>query len=131
MKHLRLQDMTVKQLVARFTEIALAQDRALAVDDNAKYNRLFDYLTDVMAEFMVRPVEQRQALMTLYDHPSAQVRYEAAVATVDFAPEASRPVFEIISERNEFPQAADARRMIRNLDEGPVDMSWTLKRRKT
>jgi hypothetical protein len=131
MKRLRLQDMTVEQLVARFTEIALAQDRALAYDEIAKYNRLFDQSADVMAEFMVRPIEQRQALMALYDHPSAQVRYEAAVATVDFAPEAARPVFETIIERNEYPQAANARGFIEHIDKGPVDMSWILKRRKT
>ena len=130
MKRQRIQDMTVEQLVTRFTELALIQDRALAYDETAKYNQLFDQLADVMAEFMVRPVEQRQALMALYDHPSTQVRFMAGVATVDFAPEAARLVFELISERNEYPQAADASSFIRHLDEGPVDMNWILKRKK-
>jgi hypothetical protein len=130
MKPLRIRDMTLEQLVERFTEIALAQDQALAADDNTKYNRLFDQSIEVMAELMTRPIEHRRALMALYHHPSAQVRYKAAVATIDFAPKAARRVFEAISERNEFPQAADARGMIRNLDEGPVDMSWVLSRRK-
>jgi hypothetical protein len=130
MKHTGPQNMKTEQLVDRFTGIALKQDQALDADDNAKYNLLFDQLTEIMAELMARPIEQRRTLMALYDHPNAQVRYKAAVATIDFAPQSARQVFEIISQRNEYPQAADARGMIKALDEGPVDMSWILKRQK-
>jgi hypothetical protein len=128
MKRINLQDMTLDQLVKRFVDIALAEYDARERADTARYNRLFDQMTDLMAEFLIRPVQQRRALMALYDHP--QVRYRAAYITQDIAPESARRVCEIISERNEYPQAANARRMMTNLDEGPADMSWILERAK-
>jgi hypothetical protein len=66
--------------------------------------------------------------MALYEHPNPQVRYMAAYLTQDIAPGAARRVCEIISERNEYPVAVNARWMIGNLDKGPTDMSWILKR---
>jgi hypothetical protein len=129
-KRVLLQDMTAAQLVARFEAIALDQYEADRMENHAKYNRLFDQMVEVIAEFMVRPLEQRRALMMLYDHPNPQVRYTAATATKDFAPDEARRVCELISERNEYPQAANARGLIAELDEGRVDMSWILNRRK-
>jgi hypothetical protein len=125
----KLKDMTAQELVARFLAIALQQYEAVEMDNNSKFNRLFDQMIDVMAEFMVRPLEQRRALMALYQHPNPQVRYLAAVATKDFVPQDARRVCEIISERNEYPQAADARGLMQAIDEGKTDMSWILKRR--
>jgi Domain of unknown function (DUF2019) len=130
MKRISLQDMTLDQLVKRFVDIALAEYDATEREDNAKYRRLFDQMTELMAEFLIRPVRQRRALMALYEHPNPQVRFRAAFFTQDIAPEAARRVCEIISERNEYPQAANARWMIRNLDEGPYDMSRILERAK-
>jgi hypothetical protein len=130
MKRIKLEDMAVEQLVERFIAVAVAQHEAINMDDNAKYKRLFDQMTDIMAEFLTRPVDQRRPLMALYEHPDPQVRYMAAFITKDFAPQAAREVCEIISERNEYPQAADARRMIRNLDEGDTDMSWILNKKR-
>jgi hypothetical protein len=108
----------------------VAQHEAINIEDNATYKRLFDQMTDVMAEFLTRPIEQRRALMALYEHPNPQVRYMAAFITRDFAPQAAREVCEIISGRNEYPQAADARRMISNLDEGDTDLSWILNKKR-
>src|SRR2546430_1738271 len=113
-----------------FVAIALAQDEADQEENNAKYNRLFDQMIELMAEFLTRPIEQRRALMALYEHPNPQVRYMAASITKDLAPQAARRVYEIISERNEYPQAANARWAIRNLDEGDTDMSWILNKRR-
>jgi Domain of unknown function (DUF2019) len=130
MKRISLQDMTVDQLVKRFVGIALAEYDAIELDDNAKFRRMFDHMTELMAEFLTRPVQQRRALMALYEHPNPQVRYRAAFFTQDIAPAAARRVCEIISERNEYPQAANARRTIRNMDEGPYDMSRIVERAK-
>jgi hypothetical protein len=92
MKRISLQDMTLDQLVKRFVDIALAEYEAREREDTAKFNRLFDQMTDLMAEFLIRPVRQRRALMALYEHPNPQVRYTAAVATKDFATQAARRV---------------------------------------
>jgi hypothetical protein len=122
--------MSVDQLVDRFMKIALAQSHAIDLNRNDKYNRVFDRMIEVMGEFLVRPIEQRRALMKLYAHPDPQVRYEAAFITQDIAPEQVRKVCEILIERNEYPQAADARGMIDNLEKGPPNYGWILERRK-
>ena len=50
MKRAKLQDMTVNQLVERFTAITLEQDKALLRNEYAKFNRLYDDLGAVQNE---------------------------------------------------------------------------------
>ena len=123
MKRVRLQDLTVDQLVERFVEIALAQDRAAYMDDHAKYNRLFPHMEAVRYELQTRPGNQRRALLPLLEHPSAQVRFLAAITTGAIAPEAARRTLQLMWDRNEFPQAADAYSAIRSIDNGTVE-TW-------
>lgn len=130
MKQIELQDMTTEQLVTRFLAIALDQYDAIEMDNHAKFNLLFAQMSDIIAELMLRPGDQRRALKALYEHPNPQVRYKAASATRDIAPQEARRVCEIISERNEYPQAADARGLIKAVDEGNTDMSWVLEGRR-
>jgi hypothetical protein len=120
MKRINLAELTVAQLVERFTEIARAQHRATLMFQIAKYNRLFDQMSDVMAALKVRSGDQRRALIPLFSHPNAQVRFTAAVATMRLDREGARRVLELIRERNEYPQAADARSILQSLDEGKL-----------
>ncbi len=116
MKPSKLQDMTVDQLVERFTAIALDQDKA--IDDTAKFNRLFVQMEAVKRELKARDGDQRRALLCLYDHPNAQVRLKAVKATLAVAPERARRMLEIIAESREYPQAGDAGMTIDCLDRG-------------
>ena len=118
MKGAKLQDMTVDQLVERFTAIALDQDRALLRNEYAKFNRLFKQMEEVKGELKARDGDQRQALLRLYDHPNAQVRLKAVKATLAVAPERARRMLEIIAESHEFPQAGEAGMSIDNLERG-------------
>jgi hypothetical protein len=118
MKQVKLRDMSVDQLVERFTAIALEQDEALLNDDIAKFNRLFDLMEAVKEELKARDSDQRRALIPLYNHRNAQVRLKAAKATLAVAPEAARQVLQSISDRAEFPQALDAGMTIKALDRG-------------
>ena len=110
--------MSVDQLVESFMAIALAQDRADRMDDIAKYNRLAKQMASVRKELQVRGGDQRRALVPLLSHQNAQVRLKAALAALPVAPEAARSTLQMISDRKEYPQAADARGMIEALDEG-------------
>ncbi len=47
MKRLKLADMTVDQLVERFTAITLDQDKAILRNEHAKFNRLFSEMEAV------------------------------------------------------------------------------------
>lgn len=116
-KRSNLQNMAVEQLVNRFIVIALEQDEALLMDQIPKYSRLYSQLEAAEEELKARDGDQRHALLPLLDHPNAQVRLKAAIATLAVAPEAARQTLQIISDRNEYPQAADARGMMRAFDE--------------
>jgi hypothetical protein len=121
MTRARAQDLTVDQLVERFVEIAVAQSVAKEYGDTAKYNRLFPQMQDVMRELKSRPGDQRRALLPLLAHPNAQVRLLAAFSVGKIAPEAARAALQLIWDRNEFPQAADAYGMLRSLEKGLLD----------
>ena len=116
MKRTDLAEMTVEQLVERFTAIALDQDQALLMHEYTKFNRLFDEMEAVESELKVRHGDQRRALVSLYEHPNAQVRLKAAEATLAVAPESARRMLQSIVDSREFPQAGDAGMMLRNLD---------------
>jgi hypothetical protein len=118
MKQVDLARLTVEQLVARFREIAVAQDNAIHMDDHEAFNRLFHEMRDIEKALKARSGDQRRALMSLYRYGNVQIRYTAAVATVAIAPEEARQVLQTISDRDEYPQAADARFVLENLDKG-------------
>ena len=118
MKRLKLQDQTLEQLVDRFITIALDQDKALRRRAHAKFNRLFDEMEAIKLELKARTGDQRRVLVALFIHPNAQVRLKSAIATLAVAPEAARRTLQIISDRNEYPQAADARGMMMAVDAG-------------
>jgi hypothetical protein len=78
MKRIQLSDMTTNDLVERFAQIGVAQDRALLGGEITKFNRLFDQMSDVANELKSREGDQRRALMVLYYYPNIQVRLKAA-----------------------------------------------------
>ena len=118
MKRSKLHDMTVDQLVVQFTDIALAQDKALLMGDIAKFNRLFDQMEAAEGELKARAGDQRRALLRLYQHRNAQVRLKAAVATLAVAPDAARRKLQEIADSREYPQAGDAGMTLWNIDRG-------------
>jgi hypothetical protein len=120
---LSLRGLTVEELVERFTALGLGQDQAVDDDDNAAFGRLYRQVEAVEGELKLREGDQRTALLSLLDHPSAQVRINAAMAVLAVAPRAAREGLQRIVDRGEFPQAADARGMLRALDEGTYEPS--------
>jgi ParB-like chromosome segregation protein Spo0J len=118
MKKTNLREMSVDQLVERFTAIALDQDKALLRNEYAKFNRLFERMEEVKGELRARSGDERRALLRLYDHPNAQVRLKAVKATLAVAPESARRMLEIMAESGEYPQAGDAGMTIDALDRG-------------
>jgi len=118
MKRISLQDMSIDQLVERFSTLALEQDRALLEDNIKRVNQLYDALKDVEGELKARNGDQRRALLRLYDHPNPQVRLKAVQATLAVEPVAARRMLQVIADSREYPQAGDAASSIRYLNEG-------------
>jgi hypothetical protein len=118
MTRIKLNEMTIVELVRQFVSIALDQDKAMRYDDNRKFKRLYKQMEAIEEELKNRPGDQRRTLIPLFEHPNAQVRLKSAITTLALAPEDARRTLQIISDRQEYPQAADARGMIMALDEG-------------
>jgi hypothetical protein len=118
MKPQDLQRQTVPELVNLFANIALAQDEAQFSDDYARYNRLFDRMESVEAELKSRPMDQRLALVGLFDHQNLQFRLAAAKATLAVAPQEARQMLHAIEALGRQPQAGDAGMCLWNLDRG-------------
>jgi hypothetical protein len=118
MKPVKLQELTINELVGRFVDLGIAQDKAELYGEISKYNGLFKEMTAVDEELRARGREARLALLTLYDHPNMQVRVKAAIKTLGVAPEAARKVLEAIRASKWQPQAMDAGMILRGLDDG-------------
>ena len=118
MRPAKLHAMSIAELVTRFEDIALEQDRALLMDEIAEFNRLYGQMDAVKKELKSRPGDQRRALLTLYDHPNIQVRLKAAEGTLAVAPEPARGLLQSIKDLREYPQAADAGMTLWDLDRG-------------
>jgi hypothetical protein len=110
--------MTVDDLLARFAEIGIAQDKALLYDEVATFNRLYRQMDEVDNELRARGPDAHLALLRLYDHPNMQVRLKAAVRTLGVAPLRARQMLETIAASNYFPQAGDAGSALALIDEG-------------
>jgi Domain of unknown function (DUF2019) len=118
MKSKKLIEMTVDELVERFAEIGLAEDRALDNDEYRKFNKLYGQIDEVDRELRARGREARLALTRLYTHPNMQVRLEAAKWSFALAPQAARQVIQAIADSKWPPQYLDAGMTLINLDNG-------------
>jgi hypothetical protein len=118
MKTIVLADAVTSQLVARFVELNLALDAAEQRGENAKYNRLFEQMMDVVNELKARAGDQRIHLVPLHRHPNIQVRMQAAKLTLAVAPDAARAVLQSIFDSGWQPQSLSAGMCLLRLDRG-------------
>jgi hypothetical protein len=105
----KLAGMTTAALVERFLDIALQQSHALDRSEIPKFNRLYGQLEAVVLALKSRDGDQRLTLLSFLAHDNAEVRLRAAYALRDLAPSEAIAAFRVISDRDEYPQAANAR----------------------
>jgi|SRR6185437_3149229 len=118
MKRIDLKKMSVPELVERFAALCLGQFQAEFKGEIAKENRFIRQSITVAEELKSRTGDQRNALVPLLDHPNPQVRMMAAQFTLAIAPAAARQALQDLSDRNIYPQAADARGTLWALERG-------------
>lgn len=111
-------DARVKDLVAKFVEIGIAQYRAAYVIDTSRYNRLYKAMQRVRAELKAMPGDQRRALLPLLSHSNVQVKQMAANTLLGIAPIPARRALEEVKASGIQPQCGDAWGMIDALDDG-------------
>jgi hypothetical protein len=108
MKNSNLNQDHLNEMVSRFVALSLRQDEAEGNDDIRQQNATIRQrwaLERVLAE--AGPVALTR-LVDLYTHKNIQVRLNAAIATLDFAPVEARRVLEVIKSWRIQPYAAKA-----------------------
>jgi hypothetical protein len=118
MKRIQLSALSSKNLVERFAQIVVAQDRALLGGEITKFNHLFRQMMDVANELQGREGDQRRLLLELFTFPNMQVRVQAAKLTLAVAPVEARKQLEAIADTQWMPQAGDAGMSLSLLDRG-------------
>lgn len=118
MKRQRLEDLTVAQLVERYPQAGIEEDKAEKEDEFQKRNTLCRQMFAIANELKRRPGDQRRALVPLFDHPNIEVRLLAAKAALAIAPVEARKVIEEIAASRRFPYAGDAGMCLNGLDKG-------------
>jgi len=118
MKRVKLQNLSVEQLVQLFADLSVQQDMAMMAMLQGKINRLFWKIEAVENELKARPGDQRSALLSLYDHKNMQVRLTSARATLALEPKLARAQLAAIAASGWQPQAGDAGMSLWNLDRG-------------
>ena len=117
-RRINLARLSIDDLIQRYVQIGLEQYEALLDLDTRRFNRLFDRMIEVEQELGVRGRDARLQLLTLYEHPNAQVRLNAFKETLAVAPKQARKALEELADSVEYPQAGDAGMCLWALDEG-------------
>lgn len=117
-KRVRYQDVVTSELVALFESITTQQCDASWCWQASRYNRLFGQMVAICDELKSRAGDQRLALLPLLKAPNVQVRMMVAIQLLALAPEKARSALESVVASGYMPQVADARGMLRALDEG-------------
>lgn len=113
-----LSDLTIRDLVQSFIEIAFEQQKAELHGDLRKMRLLYWKMDAVENELRARPGDQRRALVPLLRHGNIQVMMKAALSTLAVEPKKARTVLEAISLSGRQPQALEAGMSLRFLDDG-------------
>jgi hypothetical protein len=118
MKSRGISRITDAELVSQFSAIAKARGEATMMLDTRRANACFDRMKAVDLEMRARGTETRKALVPLLSNPDRYVRYYAAMYLLALAPDQARAILEWNTKFEVGILAADARGMLRALDEG-------------
>jgi hypothetical protein len=112
----KVKTMTTDELIARFVDYALAQDKTM-YDSPRRCNAILPKMEVVEDELRRRSAYER--LQTLFSHENMTVRLESARRLMTIMPEEARPVFEQIQKSRRGPWAGHAAAQLGYLDRHP------------
>lgn len=115
-----LADLSVPDLVQRYAELGVEEDKASVLDDAKTITVVRRQIWAIEDELKSRPGDQRRSLLQLYDHPKMAVRLSAARAILAVAPQEARKMIEWIASLNWPPQSGDAGMCLLMLDQGKL-----------
>jgi hypothetical protein len=112
----KVETMTTDELVAQFTDYALAQDKFM-YGTAREYNAILPKMDVVEDELRRRSAYER--LQALFTHENMTVRLESARRLLKIMPDQVRPVLEQIQKSRRYPWAARASVQLDYLDKHP------------
>lgn len=118
MKDRGTSEITDAELIFQFSTIAKERGEATMMLDTRRANVCFDRMKAVDVEILARGADARKALIPLLTDPNRYVRYYAAIYLLGVVPDQARAVLEWNTKFEVGIIAADARGMLRALDEG-------------
>jgi cytochrome c oxidase assembly protein Cox11 len=113
-----LAKLTVADLVRRYANLGVEDDKACMQFDAEWSTRVRRRMWAIEDELKSRPGDQRRALLALYDHPNMGLRLMAAKATLAVAPQQARKMIEWIASLNWPAHSGDAGMCLWALDKG-------------
>ena len=113
-----LRSMSATEIVNAFEHFCIEQYDAMEGNENTRANRLVWKVHELEMELKSRSGDQRYLLKALYGHPNMQVRLAAARATLIADYGAARRELQAIVAEQWYPQTAEARMCLDNLDSG-------------
>ncbi|HEV7259428.1 MAG TPA: DUF2019 domain-containing protein [Bosea sp. (in: a-proteobacteria)] len=116
MKRVNLGKLSIEELLARYTELAMAREQAERFGRKADENRHIEAIWAVEAELKSRPGDRRFELARLLDHSNRQVQVQAACTVSRFAPALARPTLEVIVKTGLAPYSYQARERLMFMD---------------
>jgi hypothetical protein len=101
-----------------FAGFAIQQYDNLLAGSVGRATSLYYKMEAVELELKARTGDQRDVLMSLYEHSNPNVRVKAAKATLAIAPVAARQVLEDVAANCYGPEKLEAGMSLTNLDRG-------------
>lgn len=98
----------VNDLVMRYIDLSVRQGAAQELASTSEVNKLGDQIHAISMELKRRPGDQRTALITLFSHPNAQVRFNAATSSISIARSEARRTIQAIADSKVYPLAGHA-----------------------
>lgn len=104
----RLSEMDTTDLLEHYVELSVRQSAAADLVETSLVNRLGDQIYKIGNELKRRPDDRGRALMTLFEHPSMDVRFNAATSLMSVFPIEARRQIEKIAVSKSYPVAGRA-----------------------
>jgi hypothetical protein len=115
---------TVQELIVQFRDACLSQYETDITGAMRKYNKLQDFLLDVVRELKRRGVEERRSLLGLLADRNPQVRLQAAKSVYSVAPMEAKACLEAIAAAGLPDQSLSAGMTLSGLEEEPNCLDW-------
>ncbi|RTL49760.1 MAG: DUF2019 domain-containing protein [Bradyrhizobiaceae bacterium] len=103
-----LSTLNVQQLIERFVELSLQEDRAVNAADISEINAVVSKIYEIGKELETRDGDQRLVLARLLQSQNLRVRFNAAKALFSLMPTEARRQIEAIAASKRYPIAGNA-----------------------